>query len=75
MLNAQETKKLLREFSWECYEFWANELETDDDKKVWYKVIVDIEGCECNPFMSRGELLDGDAKAEFIAQLKLDLGI
>lgn len=34
MLNAKETKKLLKEFSWSCYEFWANELETDNDKEV-----------------------------------------
>lgn len=75
MLNANKTKKLLREFSWQCYEFWANEMDTDDDKEVWSRVIMDVEGCKHDPFSPKGELLDADAKAEFIKNLKLDLGI
>ena len=75
MINAQETKRLLKDFTWECYEFWANELETDDDKDVWHRVIVDLEGCKHDPFKPQGELLDAEAKAEFIKRLKLDLGV
>ena len=75
MINAQETKRLLKDFAWECYEFWANELETDDDKDVWHRVIVDLEGCKHNPFTTKGDVLDVEAKAEFIKNLKLDLGI
>ena len=75
MLNANKTKKLLREFSWQCYEFWANELDTDDDKYVWHRVIVDVEGCKHDPFTPKGELLDEEAKAEFIKELKMNLGI
>ena len=75
MMNAKETKNLLKEFAWECYEFWANELNTDDDKEVWLKAIKDVEECKHNPFSPQGELLDTNAKAEFIKQLKLDLGI
>lgn len=75
MLNAEETKKLLKEFAWECYEFWANELNTDDDKEVWLKAIKDIEEVTHNPFTPQGDLLDVEAKAEFIKQLKFDLGI
>jgi hypothetical protein len=75
MLNANKTKKLLREFSWQCYEFWANELDTDDEKEMWCRVIVDVEGCQHDPFVPKGELLDAEAKAEFIKELKLNLGI
>ena len=75
MLNANKTKKLLREFTWQCYEFWANELDTDNDKEVWQRVIADVEECKHDPFSPQGELLDMDAKAEFIKQLKVDLGI
>ena len=75
MLNIKETKKLLKELSWEYYEFWANELNTDDDKEVWPNVIKDLEGTNHDPFSPQGELLDKDAKAEFMKELKLNLGI
>lgn len=75
MLNAKETKKLLKEFAWECYEFWANDLRTDDDSKVWPMVIKDLEATDNDPYSPQGDLLDTTAKAEFIEQLKFDLGI
>ena len=75
MINAQETKRLLKEFTWSCYEFWANELCTDKDEKVWPKVIMDLECVTRDPFSPKGDLLDAEAKAEFIKNLKLDLGI
>ena len=75
MLNADKTKKLLREFSWQCYEFWAKELDTDDEKYVWGRVIMDVESCKHDPFTPKGELLDEEAKEEFIKNLKLGLGI
>ena len=75
MLNKKETKRLLKEFAWSCYEFWANELNTDDDKEVWPNVIKDLEATNNDPFNPQGELLDAEAKAEFIKQLKLDLDI
>lgn len=74
MLNVAKTKKLLKEFTWQSYEFWANELDTDD-KEVWLKAIKDLEECNHDPFSPQGELLDTEAKTEFIKQLKLDLGI
>lgn len=75
MLNAKETKKLLKEFSWSCYEFWANELETDNDKEVWPNVIKDLEDTNHDPFSPQGELLDAEAKAEFMKELRINLGI
>ena len=75
MVNAKETKELLTRFAWDCYEFWANELGTDDDIKVWPRAIKDVEGVNHNPFTPQGDVLDADAKAEFINQLKQDLGI
>lgn len=75
MINAQETNKLLKEFSWSCYEFWANELETDDDSVVWPKVIMDLECVTHDPFSPKGDLLDEGARSEFIKNLKLDLGL
>ena len=75
MLNAQETKRLLKDFAWDCYSFWGNELETDDDALVWPKVIMDLECVTHDPFSPKGDLLDAEAKAEFIKELKLDLGI
>ena len=75
MLNAKKTKKLLKEIAWECYEFWANELETDNDKEVWPRVIKDLETTNHDPFSPQGELLDADAKAEFMKELKFNLGI
>ena len=75
MLNEKETKKLLKEMAWACYEFWANELNTDDDKEVWPNVIKDLENTVHEPFSPRKDLLDAEAKAEFIEQLKFDLGI
>ena len=75
MLNAKETKKLLKEMAWLCYEFWANELETDNDKEVWPRVIKDLEDTNHDPFSPQGKLLDAGAKVEFIKELKLNLGI
>ena len=75
MLNKKETKRLLKEFAWSCYEFWSNELNTDDDKEVWPKVIRDLECTNHNPFNPQGEELDKDAKAEFIKELKQNLSI
>jgi hypothetical protein len=75
MLSAKETKRLLKEFAWECYEFWSNELETDDDAKVWPKVLMDLECATHDPFSPKGEKLDAEAKTELIKQLKSDLGI
>lgn len=75
MINAQETKRLLKEFAWSCYEFWANELDTDNDALVWPKVLMDLECVTHDPFSPKGDLLDAEAKAEFIKNLKVDLGI
>ena len=75
MINAQETKKILKAFAWSCYSFWSNELETDDDALVWPKVLIDLECTTHDPFSPKGDLLDAEAKAEFIKNLKLDLGI
>ena len=75
MINAQETTRLLKDFAWDCYSFWANELKTDDDAKVWPKVIMDLEGVTHDPFSPKGDLLDAVATAEFIRELKMDLGI
>ena len=75
MINAQETKRLLKEFSWDCYEFHANDLRTDDDSKVWPLVIKDLEATDNDPFSPQGELFDSEAKKDFIEQLKYDLGI
>ena len=75
MINAQVTKNLLREFAWDCYEFWCNELKTDDDTIVWPKVLMDLECVTHDPFSPKGNLLDAKAKTEFIKNLTLDLGI
>lgn len=75
MLDAKETKSLLKEFAWTCYEFWANELDTDDDENVWQMVIKDLEGTNHDPFSPQGELLDAEAKAEFMKELRVNLGI
>ena len=75
MLSSKETKRLLDEFAWESYQFWCNELETDDDVKVWPKVLMDLECVTHDPFSPKGDLLDTEAKVEFIQQLKSDLGI
>ena len=75
MINAQETTEILRAFAWDCYEFWGNELETDDDANVWPKVIMDLECTTHDPFSPKGDALDVEAKEEFIKQMKLDLGI
>lgn len=74
MLNAVKTKELLKVFAWECYEFWGNKLDTDDDSEVWAKVIRDLEDTRHDPFSPKGEELDVKAKEEFIEQLKKDLG-
>ena len=75
MIEAQETKKLLKEFAWECYEFHANDLGTNDDTLVWPKVLMDLEGVIHDPFSPQGDLLDVEAKTEFVRELKMDLGI
>lgn len=75
MLDAKETKSLLKKFAWTCYEFWANELDTDDDENVWQMVIKDLEGTNHDPFSPQGELLDAEAKAEFMKELRINLGI
>ncbi len=75
MINAIETKGILREFAWDCYEFWTNELKVNNDAEVWSKVIMDLECITHNPFNPKGDLLDTGAKVEFIKELKMDLGI
>ena len=75
MVSAPETKGILKEFAWDCYEFWAKELETDNDTLVWPKVLMDLECITHDPFSPKGDLLDAEAKAEFIKNLKLDLSI
>ena len=75
MINAKETKRLLKEFAWDCYSFWGNELGTDDDAKVWSKVIMDLECVTHDPFSPQGDVLDVETKAEFIKELKMNLGI
>ena len=75
MLNKKETKRLLKEFAWSCYEFWANELNTDDDKEVWTNVIRDLECTNHDPFSPKGEELDKNAKTEFMKELRINLGI
>ena len=75
MVSRKETRELLKQFAWECYEFWANELDTDDDRKVWLQVLKDVEGTIRNPFTPKGDFLDEDVKKDFIKQLEMDLGI
>ena len=75
MLNAKETKELLRDFVWENYEFWSNELGTDNDNEVWPKVIEDLKWTNHDPYSPNGEGIDQAAKIEFIAELKKDLGL
>ena len=75
MLDAKETKRLLKEMAWSCYEFWVNELETYNDKEVWPNVIKDLEVTNHDPFSPQGELLDVEAKAEFMKELRINLGI
>ena len=75
MINSIRTKELLKEFAWECYEFWANELDTDNDKYIWPKVIDDLNDINHDPYSLNGERLDQEAKTEFIKQLKNDLNI
>lgn len=75
MLDAKETKRLLKEMAWEYYEFWVNELETYNDKEVWPRVIKDLEATNHDPFSPQGGLLDAEAKAEFMKELRLNLGI
>ena len=75
MLDAKETKELLKNFVWENYEFWSNELGTDNDKEVWPRLIKDLEDTNHDPFSPQGELLDAEAKAEFMKELKQNLGI
>ena len=75
MLNAKETKRLLKEMAWSCYEFWVNELETYNDKEVWPNVIKDLEVTNHDPFSPQGEILDAEAKTEFMKELKQNLGI
>lgn len=75
MVSATGTKELLRKFTWDSYEFWANELDTDDDSKVWPMVLGELEEISNNPFGTQGETLDAKAKTEFISQLKIELGL
>lgn len=75
MLNVKETKSLLKEFAWTCYEFWANELDTDNDADVWKMAIKDLEAVNNDPFSPQGDLLDVETKAEFMKELKKNLGI
>lgn len=79
MIDAKRTESILKQMAWECFEFWANELEIpqdgSEDRKVWERVIEDLKEVNHNPYTPQGDELDPVARAKFIKTLKQDLGI
>lgn len=73
MLNKKQTELILKEAFKDCYDFWKSEgKETSHALAI---ALDEIREVDVNPFNPNGKKLNLAAKAEFIKQMELDLGI
>lgn len=64
MLNKEKTMEILKQFSQECYNFWMRQGKSHKD--AFELMLKDIEGIKHDPYVPCGELLNVEAKKEFI---------
>lgn len=64
MLSKEKTMEILNQFSQECYNFW---MKQGAGHKFAFEVMLkNIECIKHDPYEPCGELLDVEAKKEFI---------
>ena len=71
MLNKKETQKILEEFFIDCLKYWRSVL--NDERTAFKRAISDVECITRNPFSPQGELLNEEAKIEFVKYRNMDL--
>ena len=64
MLSKERTTEILKQFSQECYNFWRR--EGCGHEEATEKMIKDLKCTKHDPYVPCGELLDVEAKEEFI---------
>lgn len=64
MLSKEKTMEILNQFSQECYNFWMRQGKNHKD--AFKLMLKDIECIKHDPYEPCGELLDVEAKKEFI---------
>lgn len=63
-MNYNETLETLTDFYRDCVRFWMREGKSIDN------ALRDVENITTNPYSPNGELLDVEAKNDFIAYIK-----
>jgi hypothetical protein len=64
MLSKEKTMEILNQFSQECYNFWMKQGASH--KYAFELMLKNIECIKHDPYKPCGELLDVEAKKEFI---------
>lgn len=64
MLSKEKTMEILNQFSQECYNFWMRQGKSHSES--FELMLKDIERIKHDPYEPCGELLDVEAKKEFI---------
>lgn len=64
MLSKEKTMEILEQFSQECYDFWIRQGKSHKD--AFELALKDIKDVKHDPYVPCGELLDAEAKEEFI---------
>ena len=67
----KNTIKILNSFYTDCFRFWL--IEGKSVKAALLLALDEVSEVTHNPFDPHGELLDADAKNEFINKIKSDL--
>lgn len=65
MLNYDKTIDVLQAFYEDCRAFWVRECA--NTREAHKRAVEDVERLSTNPFSPNGELLNIEAKAEFVA--------
>ena len=73
MLTRKETYKLLEEFFNDCVKFWILS-GVKDYREAFTLAIKDVAAIQSDPYSPQGELLNTEAKKQFIENRRMDLG-
>lgn len=64
MISKEETTKILKQFSKECYKFWIHSGKTETEAIAFAK--RDILNTNYNPYEPKGDKLDASVKTDFL---------
>ena len=71
MIGKEETTYLLNRLFEDCFAFWVNEGK--DDKMAFKLALKETEWTTHHPFTPSGDLLDPDAKQEYVDKMRKEL--